>query len=216
MNHSEASHLMASEKYLLDELSPDEAQAFEDHLFDCHECAMDVRTGSLFLEHSKLELAKSAVTEPVQIETQKISQWAWWRPQFAIPVMAVLLLVIGYQNLATRSADHMRSLPAAITLNLSTYGDATPAAVRKADGMVVNVIIPPGHRYSTYKADLHKPGGSVESVPLAASAVDTWGITVPGSSLRGDGNYKLIVYGWDGPNQDVEVGSSSFQLQILK
>src|SRR5271154_1908823 len=214
MDHSEAIRTMASEKYLLNELEGEERDAFEEHFFGCDECAMDVRTGSLFLEQAKLEFARSAVPEPVQIETRKISRWAWWSPQFAIPVMAVLLLVTGYQNLATRSADHMRPLPAAITLNLSTYGDATIVGVPKGEGIVVNVIIPPGHRYNTYKADLHKPGGSVESVPLAASADDTWGITVPASSLRGDGTYKLTVYGGDGPNQDVEVGSSSFQLQI--
>jgi hypothetical protein len=215
MDHSEAIRTMASEKYLLNELEGEERDAFEEHFFECDECAMDVRTGSLFLEQCKLEFARSAVTEPMQTETRKISRWAWW-PQFAIPVIAVLLLVIGYQNLATRSADHMRALPAAITLNLSTYGDATPVAVHTGEDIVVNVIIPPGHRYTTYRADLHKPGGSVESVPLAASAVDTWGITVPGSSLRGDGNYKLTVYGGDEPNPNVEVGSSSFQLQIQK
>ena len=42
MDHSEAMRLMASEKYLLDELSPTELEEFEEHLFGCHDCATPV------------------------------------------------------------------------------------------------------------------------------------------------------------------------------
>ena len=35
MDHSEAVQLMATERYLLGELSPDQREAFEEHFFEC-------------------------------------------------------------------------------------------------------------------------------------------------------------------------------------
>ena len=49
MNHSEALKEMAAERYLLDELSPEARDAFEEHMFDCPDCALDVRSGSAFI-----------------------------------------------------------------------------------------------------------------------------------------------------------------------
>src|SRR5580704_10174346 len=89
MDHSEASRLMA----------------FEEHLFACHECAMDVRAGSAFLEHSKAELANfSPRVERRAAEVRPSRGFAWWRPALAIPAMAILLIVVGYQNLVTYPA----------------------------------------------------------------------------------------------------------------
>jgi len=43
MDHSEAVREMAAERYLLDELEPEAREAFEEHVFDCPECALDLR-----------------------------------------------------------------------------------------------------------------------------------------------------------------------------
>ena len=62
MNHSDAVRLMASEKYLLDELEPQLRENFEDHMFGCHECALDVKSGITLIQHSKVVLG---IPEPV-------------------------------------------------------------------------------------------------------------------------------------------------------
>ena len=96
MDHSEASRLMASERYLLDELSTADRDAFEEHLFACHECALDVRAGSVFLEHGKVDLAGSVLRPGLVPEKVRPSfglssfGTSWWRPAFAIPAMAIL------------------------------------------------------------------------------------------------------------------------------
>jgi hypothetical protein len=218
MEHAEATRLMATEKYLLDELLPDVREQFEEHLFGCHECAMDVRAGSVFLEQGKSALADSeAPTVNAGIQ-QRFGRFAWWHPAFAIPVMAMLLIVIGYQNLVTlprltKGVNKPQVLPAA-TLNLHTYGtNASPLVLRAGQGFLLNVIVPPEPRYAAYRADLHSPAGGVESVAIPASAVDTWPIRFSGTN-RQSGTYKLIVSGLTASGQDVAVGSSSFQLQI--
>jgi Putative zinc-finger len=220
MEHSEAIQLMATEKYLLDELSPELREQFEEHLFGCHECAMDVRTASAFVEQGKAALA-----EPAPVRDEEKTQpgiFGWWRPAFAIPAMAVLLLIVGYQNLVTlpqltRALKQPQLLPAT-TVHLLTYGDSTNAqllVVPRGEGFLLNVIAPPDHRYPAYEADLHSPAGGVESVAISASASadDTWPIRFPGAD-RQSGAYKLTVHGITSSGQNVDVGGASFQLQV--
>ncbi|MGA3348415.1 MAG: zf-HC2 domain-containing protein [Candidatus Sulfotelmatobacter sp.] len=218
MDHNEANRLMASEKYLLDELSPDEVEAFEEHLFACHQCSTDVRAGSLFLEHCKVELAAPVAHAPVAATHEKASGWfAWLRPTFAIPAMAILLLVIGYQNLVTIPQSRQPGLLAATTVNLGTYGDnSSQLAVHEGQEFLVNIIVPPGQRYSAYKVDLYNPAGVIEaSIPVQDIARDTWPIKFPESSHL-SGTYKIAVHGINASGQDVEVGTKSFGLQIQK
>jgi anti-sigma factor RsiW len=65
MDHSEAIQQMIAERYLLDELTLDAREAFEEHLFDCPECALDLRAGAAFVEAAKAQLPKLAGAAPV-------------------------------------------------------------------------------------------------------------------------------------------------------
>jgi hypothetical protein len=214
MEHSEAIQLMAAEKYLLDELSADVRDEFEEHLFGCHECAMDMRTASAFLEQGKAVLAEPEVAIVREKNKSRPGLFAWWRPAFAIPAMAALLLAIGYQNLQlTRSLNKPQLLPAT-TVNLLTYGTNTsPLLVHRGEGFLLNVIAPPDHRYPAYEADLRSPAGEVESVAISASADDTWPIRFPGAN-RQSGTYRIVVHGIAAGGQNVEVGGASFQMQV--
>jgi anti-sigma factor RsiW len=53
MNHDEAVQLMATEKYLLNELTPEQREAFEAHFFECVDCAKDVRAGDSLVRSVK-------------------------------------------------------------------------------------------------------------------------------------------------------------------
>src|SRR4051812_37042419 len=50
MDHAEATATFATDRYLLGELSAAEANALEDHYFDCAECADDLRAGIQLLD----------------------------------------------------------------------------------------------------------------------------------------------------------------------
>ena len=160
MDHSEASRLMASEKYLLDELSPTEMEAFEEHLFGCHECALDVRAGSVFLEHGKVELANPTPEGGrVTAEVRPSRGFSWWRPAFAIPALAILLIVVGYQNLVTFPAmkgalaenKAPRILPAASLVSSAVRG-TTPAVIEVGRGeqFFLPVDIQPQSAFQSY------------------------------------------------------------------
>lgn len=224
MDHNMVVREKMTEKYLLEELDPALRDEFEEHFFECSECARDVRAGSEFVAHSKVVLAERSETVSVPTTTRPAhaagSGWfAWLRPAFAVPVLALLLAVIAYQNLSTlpqlTKAAHAPQLLPAATLNLLTYGEnAAPLLVHAGDGFLLNVIVPPGHRYASYTVDLYDPAAALDgSVAIPASAEDTWPIRFAGASRQG-GKYKLVVHGITASGQNVEVGSGSFELQV--
>ena len=65
MDHTAVVRDKMTERYLLNELESDVRDEFEEHYFDCPECALDVRAGAQFVEESKVILAEEA--EPVLV-----------------------------------------------------------------------------------------------------------------------------------------------------
>jgi len=53
MDHNEAIQLQAAEKYVLGELSPPLRDEFEEHFFDCQECALDVKAAAGFVDNAR-------------------------------------------------------------------------------------------------------------------------------------------------------------------
>ena len=59
MTHEQAVSTLASERYLLEEMSDAERSTFEEHYFSCEECADDVRAGGLMRDGARAGLMKS-------------------------------------------------------------------------------------------------------------------------------------------------------------
>ena len=228
MDHSESIRLMATEKYLLGELTPELREQFEEHFFDCQACALDVRAGAALVEHSKVVLSEpvavSAVRAPRAVPA-KAGWSAWLRPAFAVPVLAALLVVIGYQNLVTYPKlkgevaviGRPEILASASLINANTRGAGrTVVSTRRNEPFLLFVDIPAEARFSSYVAELDGPGGKSEwSVAIpAVTTKDTVPIRVP-ADHQGAGVYTLVVRGVDSSGgKSVEVGRYPFELQI--
>jgi len=220
MDHSDAVRLKATERYLLNELDTDQLDQFEEHLFDCPECAVDVRAGAMFLEQAKNQLAPSTDTVPLKKTTR--SAWSsWLRPAFAIPALALLIVVIGYQNLVTFSASRQPLRPQVMpwaSVNVGTWGAGGPVIEAKpGQGFLLFVRIPPDNAYLSYAADLYNPAGKLEwSLAFPANAgQDQWPLQVPGSNWQA-GTYTLKVRGTTPAGDSKDLGRTSFDLQIRR
>jgi anti-sigma factor RsiW len=227
MDHDVVVRLKMTERYLLGELDPEARGEFEEHFFDCSDCALDARAGALFVEQSKIVLAEKSEPVstglPVGVPIPAKSEWfAWLRPAFTAPLMVLLLAVIGYQNLVTYpqmqiALNSPRVLPWA-SVNVGTWGSGGPIIpAHLGEGFLLFVRIPPDGSYSSYVADLHDPTGKLEwsiTIP-ASSAQDQWPVQVPGAN-RAAGSYILIVRGVTAAGESKEVGRASFELQIPK
>ena len=223
MDHAEAVRQKATERYLLDELDPDLRDQFEEHMFDCQECALDVRAGAMFIEQTKAVLSEKPAEAEVRHTQEapvKAGWFAWLRPAFAIPGFAVLLAIIGYQNFvqlphAEMAANQAQALPYA-SINVSTRG-ATKAELTTTPGKGFNLLvsIPPDSAYTDYILQLYNPAGGLQytlKIP-ASSPDDARSIVIPGAGLE-QGTYKLVVNGVSANGQQSNLGSYPIDVKI--
>jgi hypothetical protein len=226
MDHDEAVRQKATERYLLDELDPELRDQFEEHLFDCQDCALDVRAAAMFVEQTKVLLAEppaaeALVSAAVPAKEAAARGWfAWLRPAFAIPVLALLLAVIGYQNLVTyphlmEAANQPQVGPWA-SVNVSTRGTApTTVKPHPGEGFGLLVNLPPEDGFASYSADLYNPAGKLEwSGPIAApTAEEGRQIYIP-RGHRQSGTYTLVVKGITATGESKEISRRPIDVQI--
>jgi len=222
MDHTAVVRDKMTERYLLNELDPATRDQFEEHYFDCSECARDISAGAQFVEHTKSVLAGDAEPLRIPVSRQPASRgwFGWLRPAFAAPALALLLAIVGYQNLVTypklqSELNRPRILPA-VSVNVGTWGaGGTPTIVPEGEGLLLFVRIPPDGAYARYTADLYAPGGKLEGsfsiVPAAGQ--DQWPVAVPAAS-RQAGTYTMAVHGITATGETKDLGNASFELQI--
>ncbi len=228
MDHNVVVSQKMTERYLLNELDPKARDEFEEHYFDCPDCAADVHAGALFVEQSRIALeseqSKASVSarpaaSPVRTAAPASSGWfGWLRPAFVVPVLAALLVVIGYQDRANRILQQAANSPqvlASAVVNVGVRGTepiSVPAHARQAFELSLNV--PPDSRFSSYKLDLYNPQGKLEwSRTIPASGNDTLSLYVPGSD-HAPGT--LAVHGITAGGENVDLGRYQIELQNQK
>jgi Putative zinc-finger len=212
MEHNDAVKEMVVERYLLDELTPERREAFEEHLFDCAECALDLRAGAFFIEEAKAQLPALAEAGSVPqlgapaMRAPKRTDWfAWLRPAFAVPTFAALLAVISYQNLVTlpglRTASIAPRLVPWTSFHTGTRGDAhLSVPADRSQGAGVLIELPQQTAYTSYAFDLYDPQGrrfwthTASAFDQAGTGAATFSLVVPGAGLQ-QGSYTLVISG---------------------
>ncbi|GAC1616713.1 MAG: hypothetical protein NVS9B13_02460 [Candidatus Acidiferrum sp.] len=204
MNHSEAVQLSAAEKYLLGELTADAREAFEDHYFDCLDCARDVRLGVLFMDSGRELAHKPSLFGPAQEWKEPQGRWfAWLRPAFAAPLLAGLLFIILYQNTVTfpnaRQSGLQDAIPQvvqSVSLLAANSRGGTGAVVHVTQGKPFHVFfdVPPGD-FSEYRCELQSvTGNSLFSMQISAGeAKNTVELAIPPKFLSA-GSYSIVVF----------------------
>jgi hypothetical protein len=220
MDHNQALREKATERYLLNELDPGVRDQFEEHLFDCQDCALDLRAAAMFVEQSKVVLSEKPEAVPARVPvTVPASGWfGWMRPAFAVPVLALLLVVIGYQSLTNERLRHAAGSPqllASAVVNVGTRSaTVTQVAARPGEAFQLSINVPPDH-YSSYKLDLYSSQGGLEwSRTVPASSGDPLSLLVPGydpGSEHVPG--ALAVHGVTAGGESVDLGRYRIELQ---
>jgi hypothetical protein len=224
MDHGEALEMMAAERYLLDELTPDERDAFELHMFGCQECALDLRAGAAFISEAKTQLKElhpqvspptPAKPAPAQTEPKK-EIWSFlWQPAFAVPVFAVMLAVIAYQNFsAIPSLRRVASEPRVLYSNpihIGTRGSShTPIQADRKEGLAISLDLPQSSSYSSFVFELDDPAGkkvwtqTIAGSNREAQDASVVSLIIPGSGLQ-QASYTLSIWATTPENNRVEI-----------
>jgi hypothetical protein len=230
MDHGEALQMMAAERYLLDELTPEERNEFELHMFGCQECALDIRAGAAFIREAKTQLTEmepktsAAIPDrpaPAKPEPKK-KPWSFlWQPAFAMPAFAVMLAIIAYQNFsAIPSLRRAASEPKVLYSNpihLGTRGTAhTAVQADRKDGLALSLDLPQSSSYSSYVFELYDPNGKqfwTHAVSRGTGDESIVSLVIPGSELR-PGSYTLAISGMTSENKRVEIDRRILDVQF--
>jgi hypothetical protein len=220
MDHNEALQSQACEKYLLGELGPAERDAFEEHYFSCPECVAQLRAAVEFLGASREIFAASPAPRPSSASVRTSIGWfAWLKPAYALSALAVLLVVVGYQNLVTipryKDAASPRVLPMHSLITANTLGDESltfSVAQDQPFGLYFDAPYDPS--FSVYRLVLQSPSGA--TTPLRtlsfAEAQKRQVITInPGKQA---GKYTIVVSGLANPNADPSSAKELARLQF--
>ena len=211
MEHQEAIRLGAVEKYLLGELPTPQRDEFEEHFFDCRECAAELRMTANFLNIAREELKHGNFGAAAARAPRGSWLEFFTRPAVFAPTFALLLAVIGYQNgvVLPRINGQIALLqqPGVVTtvslIGGNSRGSAPPSVSGSAgQPVLLSLDIPGTRQYPSYACVLIDASGAVVwRVPVsAAQAQDTVSINVPAGTLRA-GEYTLVVQGMEAPDR---------------
>ncbi|HEY3822954.1 MAG TPA: hypothetical protein VGL82_00260 [Bryobacteraceae bacterium] len=229
VDHEQAIEKHLAECYVLNEMSGAEAESFEQHFFECIECASAVDAGQMLLATGR-EVAGEA-RQPVPPEESPRSQRVsfrvslaalWGRPAGFVPVAAALVLAVLaiYQNAVVipglrEAGDSARVIPA-FQLIAASRGDAPSISVAPgASSFAVSMDVPPDAQYSRYICELTSAGKIVFDLTSAAPAAgQPVTILVPARDLR-PGVFELTISGVGADGQKREkVSVFPFNLQF--
>jgi hypothetical protein len=198
MTHQQAIDTMAAERYLLDEMTEVEKHAFEDHFFDCGDCAEEVRRGELI--RKEVRRAQPQTRKNAGLSLVALRRPAWRRPSAVIPwaIAATLALTTGYQSLVTLPSLRRADLPQSFSplmLREATRG-AVPVIQKSPDQRFValGVDVMTSSIPEVVYTLLDPTGATILSgrTPLPPSGAPLF-LLIPVDELGRQGRYMLIV-----------------------
>ncbi|HET8772667.1 MAG TPA: zf-HC2 domain-containing protein [Thermoanaerobaculia bacterium] len=169
MDHAEATTTHATDRYLLGELTAAEADAFEEHYFDCLECAEELRIGVQFMNGGRGIAREAAAPEmaPVARFEPRPRRTAW----LPAAVAAALVLAVGapilmmQQRPAVQGPSFEVVKPHSFLLAGSrAAADVPTLKASETSGLYVDVPSEPA--YPAYEARLRLPDGTTLARPF--------------------------------------------------
>lgn len=211
MEHADAIAAHAADRYLLGDLSAAEADAFEEHYFDCTQCAEELRIGAQFVDGAR-RLARETAETPAPAKVVSIdearSRRMRWIPAVAA---AVLVLAIGTPLLMKTRSGAGPAFEVASQHSFLLGGSRGEGDVPTLDGRAPIVLwadVPSEPAYARYVARLERPDGAALTLPFAPDPNgEATPLTVRG---LGAGAHTLVIAGIDTAGQSREIARYPF------
>ncbi|MBS1842339.1 MAG: zf-HC2 domain-containing protein [Acidobacteria bacterium] len=192
MEHNDAVRLQAVEKYILGELSPAVRDEFETHYFDCAVCSFNLRAGVAFAAGTRQLFAEA----PARVRREHSAGWfSWLRPMIAVPVMAVLLFVIGYQYVSSRSSSEVEAWYS--LSDSSVHGSSgTRIEARRGQGfhILFDVLPAPQNPNATLLVEVQDVAGRTVLRKSVSALLAQKSLILDLPADFKEGEYKVVVF----------------------
>jgi hypothetical protein len=222
MNHETAIKIQAAERYVLDEFSPEERTDFEEHYFECPECADDVRAASILAANAKVMIAEGEANAQAALRSPGRAGWRLsWGLVASAALNLVLLAGIGLQGLRLGP----RKAPAT-SMDAQFYQSFGVPAASRAEMKTLQVPagsrffgarfdLMPRQHFDSYEYQILDGAGTLrsgQSLKAPAANNSELQLAVPVSSLV-PGEYVFVLLG---KQQDKPVEISRARLSIQR
>lgn len=189
MDHKFAIQEQLVERYLLNELSESERDQFEEHYFDCLDCAEEVRQGAHFTAGARHVLREQPAA-PGGVEPRRSWRDWVWNPLPAYALAAALAITVTVQQ-AKQPARLEPQFLSGVELRPATRG--APQVIRIAPGqrtLEVAVGVPSGAAYTcTLVNESGTIGNPIQTPVLEAPEIR---LLLPADEFR-NGKFRLVV-----------------------
>jgi hypothetical protein len=232
MDHRDAIRLQAGVKYVLGELSPVQREEYEEHYFDCAECAVDIKVLATFADTTREVLRQERDNQFAKNLAPARAGWLrWFQPIVAVPAFAalLLLLIVGYQNTVTIPHAREEASSGAAQLFVSSRApkmavtrgaeEIAKYSVRPNESLPLKFDFTPKPTFDAYVCQLQDESGrSLLQLRVPGSFTNKeLNLVVPAGVVK-PGKYTLVFRGDPGakgqPSKD-EVLRLSFAIEFL-
>jgi anti-sigma factor RsiW len=215
MDHEQAIKNMVAERYLLGELSENERDAYEEHLFNCQECFEQVKAGTEFVSY----LRRLGTEEPVAAATQP--RWRQFLAQMSRPApafaFAMMFLCIAGISVYQSTVIHRMKTPqvvAVVTIPPEARGVYKMVTAPRNGTFELRVLFQPRPEFRSYTARVvNASGKEIASIALGEAQTGELQIRFNAGTFQ-SGKYTLTIQGI-GPDQgSVSVSRYLFELRL--
>ena len=242
MDHEQAVKMQAPERYLLDELSQDERDDFEEHFFTCANCADEVTAAFAFKDNAKAVFeserqaaAAAPVAATLVTPAQARSRWAWLDRLFpapsprssmgawgvAVPAAAMILMGVAvYQGVFVipglrrelSEAEAPRVLQTIVARAATRSNDRVVSVDRNARFVQLVMDINARPSVSSYLFEVKDSSGAVVFAVTAPVAGGSVNILAPTSDLK-TGRYVVAVRPSSGSESQEQAQEYAFSIE---
>ena len=203
LDHLKATKRNVADRYVLGELSQAQREEFEDHYFECVDCAEDVRAFLAISSNSRsvlVDVPDYEVPAPGPVGTRLgwFQALLSWRPPaiYTIPpalAMLALTVMTTYQTITLRTQLVAQSVPQ-FALRPEARGDDGEISIKKQGPFVLlTADVPGAPRATKWKIrGIASPAPLMEGTAPAPVPGSSLSVLIPTSKL-GTGQFVLVL-----------------------
>jgi hypothetical protein len=214
IEHEEAARNLMAEQYLLGELTEDERDSYEEHMFSCQVCFEQIKAGTELVSHLR-QIGPETIS-PVPSFVSRLMANA--SQPFTITAFALLISVSALSVYQSRIINSLKQ-PRVVTASLFLSDGAKTGGIKKLAlspdtrfDLSIQVLQPGD--FSSYEGRIQTESGQLKaSIPISAEQTrDTIHFSLD-SGVITPGTYLIIINGLNPDGQKTEITQYRFQIE---